>query len=142
MIHGLELCAQTFYQTGKASYYASYFEGQRTASGETFSNSKLTAAHRSLPFGTKVLVTNLANQKTVIVTINDRGPFIKGRIIDLSQRAARDLGFYQQGLATVSIETVRQPVPADSLLVPLSPLPAEVHGSIKTDEPYIPKRLY
>lgn len=142
MINCLAVSAQMHYQTGKASYYASYFEGHRTASGEIFSNSKMTAAHRTLPFGTKVLVTNLANHKTVIVTINDRGPFVKGRIIDVSQQAARDLGIYQHGVARVSIEAARQPVPADSLLLPLRPLPAEINGQMKTDEPFIPKRLY
>lgn len=108
--------AQAFYQTGKASYYASHFEGKRTASGEVFSNSAMTAAHRTLPFGTQLVVTNLENQKSVVVTINDRGPFIKGRIIDVSERAARQLDFYRQGIANVSIESLHQPLPPDSLL--------------------------
>ncbi len=123
---GFNSYAQEFYQTGKASYYASYFEGQKTANGESFSNKKMTAAHRTLPFGTKVLVTNLSNKKSVIVTVNDRGPFVKGRIIDLTQRAARELGFYQQGIAKVSIESVHTRLPNDSLSHPLCPMPAKI----------------
>lgn len=70
-----------------ASYYADKFNGKKTASGETFSNSKLTAAHKKLPFGTKLKVTNLANKKSVVVVVNDRGPFSGGRDIDLSKKA-------------------------------------------------------
>ncbi|WP_430812340.1 MULTISPECIES: septal ring lytic transglycosylase RlpA family protein [unclassified Carboxylicivirga] len=101
-----EASAQKFQQEGLASYYANKFEGRPTASGEPFSNHKLTAAHPTLPFGTRLKVTNLSNQKTVVVTINDRGPFVKNRIIDLSQRAARELGFLQAGLCRVRIEKV------------------------------------
>ncbi len=88
---------------GKATYYASYFHGRRTANGEIFSNKKFTAAHRKLPFGTKVTVLNKANGRTVVVRINDRGPFNKRFIIDLSQAAARELGFYSKGVANVEI---------------------------------------
>jgi len=77
-------------------------DGPKTASGARMSNSTLTAAHRSLPFGSKVRVTNRSNGKTVVVTINDRGPFVRGRIIDLTPAAARVLGF--SGLARVTIE--------------------------------------
>ncbi|WP_439183155.1 septal ring lytic transglycosylase RlpA family protein [Carboxylicivirga taeanensis] len=119
MLSALSGLAQEIYQTGKASFYASHFDGRLTASGERFSNQQMTAAHRTLPFGTKLRVTNLSNQKSVIVTINDRGPFIKGRIIDVSQKAARALGFYQQGIATVRIESLRHPLPPDSLAQPL-----------------------
>src|SRR5688572_32693428 len=83
--------AQT--QTGKASFYADKFEGSPTASGEKYRHNKLTAAHKSLPFGTKVKVTNLANNQTVEVVINDRGPYVDGRVIDLSKSAAEKLGF-------------------------------------------------
>ncbi|HMP99216.1 MAG TPA: septal ring lytic transglycosylase RlpA family protein, partial [Cyclobacteriaceae bacterium] len=93
-------------QTGKASYYADKFEGKPTASGEKYRHNKLTAAHRTLPFGTKVKVTNLDNDKTVEVIINDRGPFIEDRIIDLSKSAAERLGFVIQGLANVKIEVL------------------------------------
>jgi len=94
--------AQT--QTGKASFYADKFEGSPTASGEKYKHAKLTAAHKSLPFGTKVRVTNLANNETVEVVINDRGPYVDGRIIDLSKSAAEELGFVNLGLAEVRVE--------------------------------------
>jgi len=93
-------------QTGKASFYADKFEGHPTANGEKYKHSKLTAAHKTLPFGTKVRVTNLSNNKTVEVIINDRGPYVDGRIIDLSRSAAETLDFIQQGLAEVSIEVI------------------------------------
>ena len=80
-------------QSGKASFYADKFEGIQTASGEKYKHSRLTGAHKTLPFGTKVRVTNLANNKSVEVTINDRGPYVDGRIIDLSKAAADELGF-------------------------------------------------
>jgi rare lipoprotein A len=96
--------AQT--QTGKASFYADKFEGSPTASGEKYRHHKMTAAHRTLPFGTKVKVTNLANNKSVEVVINDRGPWVDGRIIDLSKAAAEALGFVNQGLAEVTIEVI------------------------------------
>lgn len=89
---------------GKASYYAKKFEGRRTASGEKFSNLKMTAAHKKLPFGTKVKITNINNNKTVIVTINDRLPKKSKRIIDLSQAAAKELDFLKAGIVTVTME--------------------------------------
>ncbi len=93
-------------QTGKASFYADKFEGSPTASGEKYKHSKLTAAHKSLPFGTKVRVTNLANNESVEVVINDRGPYVDTRIIDLSKSAAEKLGFINQGLAEVKVEVI------------------------------------
>jgi len=93
-------------QTGKASFYADKFEGAPTASGEKYKHSKLTAAHKSLPFGTKVKVTNLGNNESVEVIINDRGPYVDNRIIDLSKSAAEKLGFVNQGLADVKIEVI------------------------------------
>ena len=93
-------------QTGKASFYADKFDGIQTASGEKYRHNKLTGAHKTLPFGTKVRVTNLANEKTVEVTINDRGPYVEGRIIDLSKAAAEELGFLNNGLADVKLEVV------------------------------------
>ncbi|HYC83834.1 MAG TPA: septal ring lytic transglycosylase RlpA family protein [Chryseosolibacter sp.] len=93
-------------QTGKASFYADKFEGSPTASGEKYRHSRLTAAHKSLPFGTKVKVTNTANNKTVEVVINDRGPWVDNRIIDLSRSAAEKLDFINQGLAEVQVEVV------------------------------------
>jgi rare lipoprotein A len=90
---------------GKAALASRYSKtGGMTASGETYSSTKLTAAHRTLPFGTMVRVTNLANGRTTVVRINDRGPFVKNRVIDLSQAAAQQLQF--SGLIPVSLEAV------------------------------------
>jgi rare lipoprotein A len=94
----------TITETGLASWYGSRHHGKHTASGEIFNQDKFTAAHRTLPWGTRVKVTNLANGKSVEVRINDRGPFSKGRIIDLSRAAARSLGMVEQGITTVRIE--------------------------------------
>ena len=91
-------------QTGKASYYAKKFTGRRTASGERLHHDSLTCAHRTYPFGTLLKVTNPANGKHVIVRVTDRGPYVKGRIIDLSVRAARELGIIAQGIAPVIVE--------------------------------------
>jgi len=91
-----------------ASYYADKFNGRKTASGEKFSNSKLTAAHRKIPFGTKVKVTNKANGKSVIVEINDRGPWVPGRDIDLSKKAFMDIADNKNhGALKVSIEIIK-----------------------------------
>ena len=89
--------------TGTATYYASYLHGRKTSSGERFSNHKYTAAHRTLPFGTEVTVTNLANGRSVIVKINDRGPFNKRYIIDLSQKAAKEIGIFRKGSGKVEL---------------------------------------
>ena len=112
-------------QTGKASFYADRFEGSPTASGEKYKASKMTAAHKTLPFGTKVRVTNLVNNASVVVTINDRGPYVEGRIIDISKAAAERLSFFNQGTAEVRLEIVdptdgkqdTQPVPVDNVVV-------------------------
>jgi rare lipoprotein A (peptidoglycan hydrolase) len=92
-------------QSGIASYYG-YGAGSQTASGQRFNPNAMTAAHRSLPFGTKVRVTNKRNGKTVVVTINDRGPFIRGRVIDLSTAAAGVIGMKSSGLAPVTVERI------------------------------------
>lgn len=89
---------------GKASYYADRFHGRLTANGERFNMHELTAAHKSLPFGSMVRVTNLSNGKKVLVRINDRGPYIKGRIIDLSLEAAKEIDLLQKGVTNVLIE--------------------------------------
>lgn len=86
---------------GKASYYSSEFHGRTTASGEIFDKNKLTAAHKTLPFGTKLNVKNLKNGRSVVVIINDRGPFVEGRIIDLSYEAARQLDMINDGVVDV-----------------------------------------
>jgi len=93
-------------QVGVASYYGRGHDGRRTASGERFDMSEMTAAHRTLPFGTRVRVTNLANGRTVVVRINDRGPFRKKRIIDVSYAAARELGMVGRGSARVRLRVV------------------------------------
>ncbi len=93
---------------GKASYYASKFQGRKTANGEYFSLSHFTAAHRTLPFGTTVKVINLENGKTVVVRINDRGPYLHGRIIDVSPAAAREIGLVRSGVANVRIEAYNE----------------------------------
>ena len=100
----LPLLAQI--QTGKASFYADKFEGVSTASGEKYRHNKLTGAHKTLPFGTKVKVTNVANNQSVEVVINDRGPYVEERIIDLSKEAAEQLGFINKGLADVTLEVI------------------------------------
>jgi rare lipoprotein A len=90
-------------QVGIASYYGREHDGRRTASGEVFDMNGMTAAHRTLPFGTRVRVTNLANGREVTVRINDRGPFRRGRILDLSYGAARKLGIVGRGVAKVRV---------------------------------------
>lgn len=93
-------------QTGTASWYGQEHAGRRTASGATFDPGRLTAAHASFPLGTKVCVTHLRSGRTVIVTINDRGPYVRGRIIDLSEQAARQLGMLETGLAKVRLKVM------------------------------------
>jgi len=93
-------------ETGIAAYYSNVFHGRKTASGERYDKNALTAAHNTHKFGTRLRVTNLKNNKSVIVRVNDRGPHTRGRIIDLSRRAAKKLGFVKQGLAKVSIEVL------------------------------------
>ena len=95
----------TVEQVGNASWYGPAQDGDETASGEIFDQRKLTAAHRTLPLGTKAMVTNLKTGKSVKVTINDRGPYVKGRKIDLSRAAARQIGMSKQGVARVKIES-------------------------------------
>ena len=97
---------ETVLGQGSASYYAAKFNGRRTASGETFDNREMTAAHRTLPFGSLVRVTNPANGKSVVVRINDRGPFTRGRLIDVSRAAAEELGMVARGHATVELALI------------------------------------
>jgi len=96
-----------FLGTGVASFYGDQFNGKKTANGEIFDKNDFTAAHRTLDFNTKVKVTNLSNHKSVVVRVNDRGPFAKGRIIDLSEAAGRSIGLDVTGTATVKLEVVR-----------------------------------
>lgn len=96
----------TALEEGMASYYAEEFNGRKTSNGEVFDMNSLTAAHRSLPFNTTVKVTNLDNGQSVVVRINDRGPFIEGRIIDLSLAGAKAIGMIGAGTAQVRLEVV------------------------------------
>lgn len=100
--------AEKFVQVGLASYYNNKHHGKKTASGEIYDKNKFTAAHRTLPFGTYVKVTRLDNNKSVVVKINDRGPFTKGRIIDLSYASAKELDMIRKGIAKVRIEVVEK----------------------------------
>ena len=93
---------------GSASWYGSAHHGKRTASGERFDQNALTAAHRNLPFGTFVRVTNLSNERSVIVRINDRGPFTRSRIIDVSRKAAVALDMVRSGTAKVRVEALER----------------------------------
>lgn len=97
---------ETIVGRGSASYYAAKFDGRRTANGERFDNGAMTAAHRTLPFGTLVRVTNVANGRSVIVRINDRGPFTRGRMIDVSRAAADELGLVARGHGMVELALI------------------------------------
>jgi len=96
-------------ELGFASWYGEEFQGSPTASGEVFDMNGLTAAHRSLPLGTKLKVTNLRNNRSLVVRVNDRGPFIQSRFLDLSMAAAKKLGFFGAGVARVRAEVVSYP---------------------------------
>jgi rare lipoprotein A len=98
--------ARGYDATGTASWYGRAHHGRRTASGQVFDMNGLSAAHRSLPFGTRVRVTNENNGRSVVLTVNDRGPFIPGRLLDVSYGAARRLGFVAAGLAPVQVQAV------------------------------------
>lgn len=107
--------AQKPVQTGKASYYSRSFTGHKTSNGEILHHDSMTCAHRTYPFGTKLKVTNLSNGRQVVVRVNDRGPYAKGRIIDLSWGAAKKLDMLTQGIVMVSVEK------ADRIVVPFKP---------------------
>ncbi len=106
-----------FRQQGQASWYGPGFHGRKTASGERFNTGAMTAAHKTLPFGTTVQVTNLENGKSTMVRINDRGPFAAGRIIDLSKAAAREVGLLGTGTAAVEIRAVGPDKEDDKILL-------------------------
>ncbi|MFO7609517.1 MAG: septal ring lytic transglycosylase RlpA family protein [Candidatus Krumholzibacteriia bacterium] len=93
-------------QTGLASFYAHHYHGRTTASGEPYDENALTAAHRDLPFGTRIRVTRLDDGRAVTLRVNDRGPFVVGRIVDVSRRAARELDFVAAGLVRVRLEVL------------------------------------
>jgi rare lipoprotein A len=102
----IQLVEEPTVVVGKASWYGPGFHGRTTANGEIFDENALTAAHRELPFGTKLLITNVNNGKSILVTINDRGPYIKGRHIDLSRAAAREVGMIDAGVTDVTMKIV------------------------------------
>ncbi|MCW5646797.1 MAG: septal ring lytic transglycosylase RlpA family protein [Sphingopyxis sp.] len=99
----VDIADETEIDGGTASYYGRELAGNRTASGERFDPGQLTAAHRTLPFGSLVRVTNTANGDSVVVRINDRGPFHRGRVIDVSHAAAREIGMHRSGTARVKL---------------------------------------
>ena len=103
-----KISRENAYQVGVASYYGEKFHGRKTANGETFNMYKMTAAHRVLPLGTMIRVTHLTNGRRVVVKVNDRGPFIEGRVLDLSFAAALELEMVAAGTAEVMIEIVRE----------------------------------
>ena len=96
-------------ETGEASWYGEDFEGNETADGEIYDSNGLTAAHPTLPFGTTVRVTNLSNRKKILLRINDRGPYVGRRLIDVSWAAAKRLGFVESGTTPVRVEVVARP---------------------------------
>jgi peptidoglycan lytic transglycosylase len=110
------------YQVGTASWYGEDFDGKPTASGEPYNMYELTAAHPKLPLGTLVKVTNLRNRRTVVVRINDRGPVVPGRIIDLSYSAARVLNFKAQGVQRVRLDVVSSPRPVTQMALLREPV--------------------
>lgn len=123
--------AGTIFQQGSASYYGKAHHGKRTASGERFNMHGLTAAHRTLPFGTKLLVTSKDTGKSILVTVNDRGPYHGRRILDLSQEAARQLGMIKLGVGQVTVERIgKKEVPLPRQLVEESPLHPEVASQL------------
>lgn len=114
--------SQNFEETGNCSYYADKFQGRNTSGGDKYDKWAYTGAHRTLPFGTKVVVTNLSNNKKVVVRINDRGPVAKSRVIDISRAAAEDLGIIPMGVVKVIIRVTDEAVPPPKIHeVPVKP---------------------
>jgi len=132
-------------QTGVASWYGPGFHGRRTANGEIYDQYELTAAHQTLPLGTRVMVTNLSNGRAVEVRINDRGPFVDGRVIDLSYAAARTVGMIGPGTAPVRVEVLESPVAVARAAAPrpritrarAAPAPAPAPAQPPTPEPVV-----
>lgn len=141
MIWGLGLTAQRApvpTLKGKASFYSDWFDGRLTASGERFSQDEYTAAHMTLPFGTWVEVTNRKNGQLVYLRINDRGPYVKGRIIDLSKAAAKALGDLNQGIFRVEIRVVQN---REILIQPLDLLKNDKVFPLMQSSPYLDYKL-
>ena len=135
LVLSLCLSSQTSHhktETGKASYYTKSWTGRLTSSGDRLHHDSLTCAHRTLPFGTLLQVTNPANGRVVVVRVNDRGPYVRGRIIDLSWRAAQELDILSKGVAEVEIE------PVESMRIPYAYKEAyevpKIYEAIETEE--------
>ena len=111
---------------GKASYYSNGLNGRRMSNGERYDRNAFTCAHRTLPFGTRLKITNPRNGKSVIVRVTDRGPFVRGRVVDLSYAAARELGTLASGVAYVKVELVRKETEI--------PFPSESNGTLEIPE--------
>ena len=125
-------------EVGIASWYGEEFHGRRTANGAIYDMNALTAAHRTLPMPTEVRVTNIDNRRSIVLILNDRGPYARGRIIDVSRRAAQLLGFYEKGTALVRVDAVdgerREPLVAEAPEDPEAPsLPASPTGSVERE---------
>ena len=145
--------ASEYRQEGIASWYGSEFDGRSTASGEVFDSNRFTAAHQSLPFGTMLMITNLQNNKQVIVTVNDRGPFNPARLIDVSEAAAKQLEMIATGTAPVLIERVMVsgappsgaatvPAPPPSLgQTPPAPHQAQIHPPAARQDSGVPTQV-
>jgi rare lipoprotein A len=125
-------------QVGEASWYGPAQNGKETASGETFDQNKLTAAHPTLPLGTKAVVTSLETGKSVAVTINDRGPFEKGRKIDLSRAAAQKIGMTKEGVAQVKIESKPRRTPTKKKVTQRKTKSHVTPVATRTDTPTLP----
>jgi rare lipoprotein A len=140
----LSLCTtlSAYEQEGLASWYGGKFQGRQTASGEIFDTNELTAAHKTLAFGTVVKVTNLENGKSTVVRINDRGPFIPGRIIDLSRAAAVAIGAAGKGVAKVRIEELPPDSPeADGITVARTPVTYSIQVAAYRNREYAERSL-
>lgn len=96
-------------QQGMASYYHDSLHGRKTASGQRYNKNRLSAAHKTLPLGTKVQVTDTKTGRSIVVKINDRGPFVKGRVLDLSREAAKELGIIKKGIAKIELKVLKNP---------------------------------
>ncbi|MEO0471655.1 MAG: septal ring lytic transglycosylase RlpA family protein [Bacteroidota bacterium] len=125
----------SFYETGKASYYSDKLHGNPTSSGERYDKYSFTAAHKTLPFNTKVRVTRLDNQKSVVVTVNDRGPFKPGRIIDLSRVAAEQIGLIRDGVTDVKVEIVGST--PTNVVINDQPIRNDSRPSVSNDRPVV-----
>ena len=135
-----------FVQEGTASWYGGKFHGRKTASGERFNTYALTAAHRTLPMNTRLRVTNLSNGKSVIVRVNDRGPYVGKRVIDLSYSAANELGFVKRGVTKVRLERLHtkkvETKPTETFAVVEAPQDPAINQAVEQSTQKIDPLLY